>query len=63
MAESKSRIDILQKNIAVWLLSSLVVGTAAIVIWLFASDILVAIIKAFEVVIWLLGLLLWPFRL
>jgi hypothetical protein len=63
MADSKSLIDILQKNVAVWLLSSLVVGAAALVIWWFASDIVVAIIKAFEVVIWLLGLMLWPFRL
>ena len=63
MADGKSLLDMLQKNVAVWLLSSLLVGTAALVIWWFASGIVVAIIKAFEVVIWLLGLMLWPFRL
>jgi hypothetical protein len=63
MADGKSLLDMLQKNVAVWLLSSLLVGTAALVIWWFASGIVVAIIKAFEVVIGLLGLMLWPFRL
>jgi len=44
-------------------LSLLLVGSAAVLIWWFASEIVVAIIQAFEVIIWLLGLLLWPFRL
>ena len=63
MADGKSLLDVFQKNIAVWVLSAAVVGCAVIVIWWFASDIVVAIIKAFEIVIWLLGLMLWPFRL
>ncbi|WP_141702144.1 hypothetical protein [Methyloceanibacter stevinii] len=63
MADGKSLIDTLQRHIGVWLMSALVVGTAIIVIWWFASDVVVAIIKAFEIILWLLGLMLWPFRL
>ena len=63
MAEGKSFTDTLQKQVAVWLLSFLAVGAAAVFVWWFASDIVVAIIKAFEIIIWLLGLVLWPFRL
>lgn len=62
MADGKSLIDTLQKQITVWIVSALAVGAAAVFVWLFASDIVVAIIKAFEVIIWLLGLMLWPFR-
>jgi len=41
----------------------LVVGVAAVVIWWFASDLIVEIINAFEIIAWFLGLMLWPFRL
>jgi len=47
----------------VWILSVLVVGAAAVFVWWFASDVVVAIITAFEIILWLLGLMLWPFRL
>ena len=63
MADGKSFTDTLQKQVAAWLLSFLAVGAAAVFVWWFASDIVVAIIKAFEIIIWLLVLMLWPFRL
>ncbi|MDJ0514139.1 MAG: hypothetical protein QNJ62_11920 [Methyloceanibacter sp.] len=63
MADGKSPTPTLPKSIAVWLLSLLLVGSAAVVVWWLASDIVVAIIHAFEIIIWLLGLMLWPFRL
>ena len=63
MADSSSLIDALQKQILVGLLSILVVGAAAVVSWWFASDLIVMIINAFEIIAWLLGLMLWPFRL
>ena len=63
MADGRSLIDALQKQILVWLLSILVVGAAAVVIWWFASDLIVVIINAFEIIAWLLGLMLWPFHL
>ena len=63
MADGRSLIDALQKQILVGLLSILVVGAAAVVSWWFASDLIVMIINAFEIIAWLLGLMLWPFRL
>ncbi|BAQ17343.1 hypothetical protein [Methyloceanibacter caenitepidi] len=63
MADGKTLIDTLHRHLGVWLMSALVVGAAIIVIWWFASDVVVAIIKAFEIILWLLGLMLWPFRL
>ena len=63
MADSSSLIYALQKQILVGLLSILVVGAAAVVSWWFASDLIVMIINAFEIIAWLLGLMLWPFRL
>jgi len=63
MADGKSQLESLQRHIAVWLLSAILVGSAGVAVWWFASDIVIAIIKAFEIIIWLLGLMLWPFRL
>jgi len=63
MADGRSLIDTLQKHIVVWFLSILAVGAAAVVIWWFASDLIVVIIHAFEIIAWLLSLILWPFRL
>jgi hypothetical protein len=63
MAENGSSADHIQKHMLVWVLSVLVVGAAAVFVWWFASDVVVAIINAFEIILWLLGLMLWPFRL
>ena len=63
MADGKSQSQTFRRSIAVWLLSLLLVGLAVAVVWWFASDVVVAIINAFEIIIWLLGLMLWPFRL
>ncbi|MEM9590131.1 MAG: hypothetical protein AAF967_02200 [Pseudomonadota bacterium] len=63
MADGKSQSQTLRRSIAVWLLSLLLVGMAVVVVWRFASDVAAAIINAFEIIIWLLGLMLWPFRL
>ena len=63
MANGRSLIDTLHKHIAAWFLSLLAVAAAAVVIWWFASDLIVVIIHAFEIIAWLLGLMLWPFRL
>ena len=58
-----SSADHIQKHMLVWILSVLVVGAAAVFVWWFASDVVVAFITAFEIILWLLGLMLWPFRL
>lgn len=63
MAENGSSADRIQRQILVWILSAAAVGAGAIFIWWFASDIVVAIINALEVILWLLGIMLWPFRL
>jgi len=63
MAGGKSSTDAIHRQIAIWLLSLLVVCAAAVAAWWFTSDIVVAVIHAVEVILWLLGLLLWPFRL
>lgn len=63
MADGSSLIEALHTQVLVGLLSILVVGAAALMSWWFASDLIVIIIKTFEIIAWLLGLMLWPFRL
>jgi hypothetical protein len=63
MAEDGSSVDRIQKHMLAWIVSVLLVGAAAVFVWWYASDVVVAIINAFEIILWLLGLMLWPFRL
>ena len=63
MADGSSLIEALHTQVLVGLLSILVVGAAAVASWRFASDLICMIINVFEIIAWLLGLMLWPFRL
>jgi hypothetical protein len=63
MAEHKFPIEPPQKQLLSWGLSILVAVALVALLWWIAVEFIVVIVNAFEVIAWVVGFILWPFRL